>query len=157
MEVPVAQWTECILPECILRERDGLWVRAPAWSLKHGCVMVARSWAVTSCKADQSMTWDERRLDMKGEWRSRCSPWDFWDNIQQRLYSRNQSFFVRLIKFIQKQTKSTIFFFINSQPTHKAADFYLQNAPPGSDPGLFYPSAVPIETCTQRRVCLAHL
>lgn len=96
-----------------LSEGEGSWVRVPVWSLKHGCVTVVRSWAVTSCTADQSASRDERRLDLKGEWRSRRSPWDFRHQTQQRLSSRKQTFLFRLLKIDPAEAKSTILFYIS--------------------------------------------
>lgn len=74
MEVPVAQWSEYILPD---------WRNAgsnPAWTQKRGCGW--KGHLVMSCGR-----WTERRQDMKeGGYPGAPPPGDFQDNDQQRLY-----------------------------------------------------------------------
>lgn len=98
MEVPVAQWSEHFLPGGKdLGSNPSLVIEA--WLREGHPVMSCdklQNWA------DQIMTRMREGKTWRGSKDPDRSPWDFWDNIQQRLWGRSQMFHYLLIKFPDK-------------------------------------------------------
>ncbi len=131
---------------------EGSWVRTPAWSQKHGCVTVVRSWAVTSCEVDQNMTRDERSWDMKGGVKIQTLPLGLHRQYPAAVIQNQSNFYCSTCKILQTQAKSTILLFNEDSCPPHSSRCYLLNA----QQDLIQDSSAP-DTCTWRRGRLTRL
>ncbi len=136
---------------------EGSWVWTPAWSQKHGCVTVVRSWAVTSCQADQNMTRDERSWDMKGGVKIQTLPLGLHRQYPAAVIQNQSNFYCSTWKYSRHRPSPPFFSLmnINIQPPQcppHSSRCYLLNA----QQDLIQDSSAP-DTCTWRRGRLTRL